>query len=99
MTKSPCSLIRGRREINSEFKGLPYCKWYRLHPLPLLDCQQNLLLKMDGKDGFLHLYCNQVTIEIYKSSPNDYYIYVPRVTFPTFVDNFTMSSGNSTEIS
>ncbi|GFY06423.1 hypothetical protein TNCV_3652101 [Trichonephila clavipes] len=26
-------------------------------------------------------------IEIYKTSPNDYYIYVPNITFPSFVDN------------
>ncbi|GFW11221.1 uncharacterized protein TNCV_5132321 [Trichonephila clavipes] len=26
-------------------------------------------------------------IEIYKSSPNYYYIYVPNITFPSFVDN------------
>ncbi|GFU74715.1 uncharacterized protein TNCV_2431051 [Trichonephila clavipes] len=30
---------------------------------------------------------NQVMIEIYKSSPNAYYIYVPNITFPSFVDN------------
>ncbi|GFT23944.1 hypothetical protein TNCV_3207901 [Trichonephila clavipes] len=30
---------------------------------------------------------NQVMIEIYKSSQNAYYIYVPNITFPSFVDN------------
>ncbi|GFT38382.1 uncharacterized protein TNCV_3064361 [Trichonephila clavipes] len=30
---------------------------------------------------------NQVMIEIYKSSQNYYYIYVPNIIFPTFVDN------------
>ncbi|GFW26010.1 hypothetical protein TNCV_3316821 [Trichonephila clavipes] len=30
---------------------------------------------------------NQVMIQIYKTSPNDYYIYVPNITFPSFVDN------------
>ncbi|GFX60688.1 hypothetical protein TNCV_4917381 [Trichonephila clavipes] len=30
---------------------------------------------------------NQVMIEVYKTSPNDYYLYVPNITFPSFVDN------------
>ncbi|GFU02099.1 uncharacterized protein TNCV_533181 [Trichonephila clavipes] len=30
---------------------------------------------------------NQVMVEIYKSSQNDYYIYVPNITYPSFVDN------------
>ncbi|GFS80753.1 hypothetical protein TNCV_86691 [Trichonephila clavipes] len=30
---------------------------------------------------------NKVMIEIYKSSQNDYYIYVPNITYSSFVDN------------
>ncbi|GFY42079.1 uncharacterized protein TNIN_188241 [Trichonephila inaurata madagascariensis] len=61
-----------------------------LHPLQMVPESQkeaHRTKKIDTTNPTLQLNRVNIMIEIYKSSQKYYYIYAPKITFPTFVDN------------